>query len=237
LPPMTPRNYLMQTKSYNWAKSSVEIFKKELKSEFRTRYALNAIVMFALTTLVVVSFSIGQMGLAPQIQAAMFWVILFFSAMAGLSQVFVKEEETKTVYTLKLVAIPEAVFLGKLLFNFLLLIMLEILLVPLYVIFLDVKIQSWSLFFSVLILGSFGLTVATTIVAAIISKASVKGVLFAVLSFPILLPLLVTGINGTKTSLMDNRFTAGLPELQVLLSYLVVMLVISFFLFEFVWSE
>ena len=227
----------METKSYNWANSSFYIFKKELKSELRTRYALNAIVMFSITTLVVISFSVGQLNLAPQVKAALFWVILFFSAMAGLSQVFVKEEETKTVFTLKLVATPEAVFLGKLFFNFLLLLLLEIILVPLYIIFLEVEIQSISLFFSVLILGSAGLAVATTIVAAIISKASVKGVLFAVLSFPILLPLLIVGINGTKLSLLETNFSSGLSELQVLFSYLVVMFVISFFLFEFVWSE
>jgi heme exporter protein B len=135
------------------------------------------------------------------------------------------------------VATPEAVFLGKLFFNFLLLLLLEIILVPLYIIFLEVEIQSISLFFSVLILGSAGLTVATTIVAAIISKASVKGVLFAVLSFPILLPLLIVGINGTKIALTQSSFSSGLSELQVLLSYLVVMFIISFFLFEFVWAE
>ena len=35
---------------------SLVVFQKDLKLEFRRRYALNAIAMFALTTLVTVSF-------------------------------------------------------------------------------------------------------------------------------------------------------------------------------------
>ena len=191
----------MVIRSSNWVSKSAWLLAKDLKSEFRTRYALNAILMFALVTLTVVSFSVGGFSLNIRITSSLFWLVIFFSAMSGLAQVFVKEEESKTVHILKLVATPSTVLLGKLLFNLVLLLLLEIVIVPLFIIWMNVPILNLWLFLSVLLLGSLGLACATTIIAAIVSKAHVKGALFAVLSFPILLPLLITAIHGTRLSL------------------------------------
>jgi heme exporter protein B len=89
-----------------------------------------------------------------------------------------------------------------------------------------------------LFVGSLGLVAVTTFVAAIISKASVKGALFAVLSFPLVLPLLVEAISGTKKAMTPGiTFGAARLELQVLISYIVVMTVLGFLLFEAVWND
>jgi heme exporter protein B len=227
----------MENKSSGWAVKSAWLLAKDLKSEFRTRYALNAIFMFALTTLTVVSFSFGALNLNPKMTSSLFWLVIFFSSMSGLAQVFVKEEESRTVNLLRLVADPLTVFLGKFLFNLVLLLLLEVVIVPLFVILMNLSILNLWLFFSILILGSLGLASATTIIAAIVSRARVKGALFAVLSFPILLPLLVAAIDGTWLSLKGDTFSAGWNDLRLLISYLVVMLAASILLFDFVWSE
>jgi heme exporter protein B len=65
-------------------------------------------------------------------------------------------------------------------------------------------------------------------VAAIISKASVKGALFAVLSFPLILPLMMLAISGTKKALTPEiAISAASMEIKVLASYLVVMIVLD----------
>ncbi|MCK4224824.1 MAG: heme exporter protein CcmB [candidate division Zixibacteria bacterium] len=227
----------MVIRSSSWATKSAWLLAKDLKCEFRTRYALNAILMFALTTLVVVSFSFGASSLSSRLISSLLWLVIFFSSMSGLAQVFVKEEESRTVNVLKLVATPSTVFLGKFLFNLFLLLLLEIVIVPLFIILMNLSILNLWLFLSVLLLGSLGLVCATTIIAAIISKAHVKGALFAVLSFPILLPLLITAIDGTRLSLEGEAFSAGWGDLRLLISYVVVMFVASLLLFDFVWSE
>jgi heme exporter protein B len=227
----------MAIRSSSWATKSAWLLAKDLKSEFRTRYGLNAILMFALTTLAVTSFSFGTSSLSPGLISSLFWLVMFFSAMSGLAQVFVKEEESRTVNVLKLVAVPNTVFLGKLLFNLVLLLLLEVIIVPLFIILMNLSILSVWLFLLVLLLGSLGLVCATTIIAAIISKAHAKGALFAVLSFPILLPLLITTIDGTRLSLEGQAFSTGLSDLKILLSYVVVMFVTSLLLFDFVWDE
>jgi heme exporter protein B len=227
----------MGIKSSTWTSRVLALFLKDFKSELRTRYSLNALVMFAVITLTVVSFSIGMFSLSSKVKSSLFWIVIFFSAMSGLAQVFIKEEEAKTSSLLKLIASSESIFAGKLLYNLVLLLFLEIIIVPLFIIMLGFSILNFWLFLCVLVLGSLGLVCSTTIIAAIVAKASVKGALFAVLSFPILLPLLVTVISGTNLAAEGASFSQGLRDLQILFSYAVVMFVASFLLFDFVWEE
>jgi heme exporter protein B len=216
---------------------ALAVFDKDLRSEFRTKYALNAIILFAVTTLTVVSFSVGQFGLTPEILASLYWIIIFFSAMSGLARVFVREEEAGTVAALKLSAAPTVVYLGKLGFNVVLMGILEIVVFPLFVVMMGLRVENYVLFFAVLVLGSAGLAALSTIIAAIVAKANVKGALFTILSFPPLLPLLISCIRGTRLALEGADLAAGMPELQLLISYSIVMITASLLLFDFVWSD
>lgn len=228
----------MPVKSIGLTTKALAVLRKDITAEYRSRYAINAILLFGVTTLTVVSFSVGQTGLPSPVYAALLWIIIFFSAMSGLAQVFVKEEESKTSTILKLTADPTPVYLGKLIFNFLLLLLLEIIIAPLFFIMTDAVLNDVWLFIVVQLLGLVGLAGASTLIGAIISKAGIKGALFAVLSFPILLPLLIGAINGTVKALDGvEGFSGTSPELQLLTSYAVVMITASLLLFEQVWEE
>ena len=217
---------------------SLAVYFKDLRLEFRTRSALNAILMFGITTVSVVSFSLGQSGLPPKLLSALFWVILFFSAMSGLAQIFIREEETGTALALKLTAEPDAVFIGKLFFNLTLLVVMTIIVTPMFFIFTDAPTENVLSFLVILILGISSLCTATTIVGAIIAKASnTGGALFAVLSFPVLLPLLMVLVPASE-KIFDNQTLAETgSEIQFLFAYVVVMTTISVLLFKFVWRE
>ncbi len=221
----------------NFIHKSWAVFRKDIQLEFRTRYVINAILMFALTVLTAVSFSIGPLRLRVEIGAALLWIILFFSAMSGLAHIFVREEEQETADTLRLFSRPVNIFLGKWLFNLLLLYSLEIIIVPLYFVFLNVPDPVLSIFIPVLFLGSFALASASTLIGAIISQASARGALFAVLTFPIVLPVMFSGIHGTQLAFARASFLDCLSDLQVLLSFSVVILTGSVLLFEFVWRK
>jgi len=207
-----------------------------MRVELRSKYAFNAI-LFGITSLAVVSFTLGQTGLSPRLLAALFWIIMFFAAMAGLAQAFIREEEAGTVLALKLSADPTAVYLGKLFFNFSLMALISAVITPVFFIFTDAPVDNILLFVLVLILGVIGLCAATTIVAAIISKASVKGALFAVLSFPILFVLLLLLVNASAKVLEGETLGGIGTELQGLIAYSGVMITASLMLFKFVWQE
>jgi heme exporter protein B len=98
-------------------------------------------------------------------------------------------------------------------------------------------VGNWPLFVLMLLFGSIGLSAASTIVAAIVSKANAKGALFAVLAFPILSPLLVVAIPGSAAAMSGADFSKGFPFLRILVSYAGVMITASVLLFEFIWED
>jgi len=210
---------------------------KDLRSEYRTRYAISAVFLFALTTLAAVSFSLGAGGLPAHYISVLFWVILFFSALSGLAQSFIKEAETKTAVTLKLATSEDVVYFGKWSFNLVLLLGLEVFLVPLFMILLNVEVARWGLFVAVVLLGSLGLVSATTLIASIIAAAGVRGALFSVLSLPVLLPLLVPLVKVTEYCFAPGLTDGGLSELRALAAYAVVVATGGWLLFPFVWRE
>jgi len=100
------------------------VYVKDLRLELRSRYGLNAIFMFGISSLTVISFSVGQAALSTKVLSALYWIVVFFSAMSAMAQVFVREEESNTAMTLRLTTDPNAVYLGKLFFNLTLLVVL-----------------------------------------------------------------------------------------------------------------
>jgi heme exporter protein B len=228
----------MAVKKSRLGAKTLAVFVKDIKSEIRTRYAIGAIIMFAVVTVIAVGFATGGMGFDRGLQAIVLWLVIYFASVAGLGQSFIKEEENRTALALRIYANSSAVFGGKYLFNLMLLAALVIVIIPLYLVLVGLEIECYTLFVSVMALSILGLAGSTTIIAAIISKASIKGVLFAVLSFPLILPLLLMAIKGTQKALIAGAVIAdGLPELKVLLSYAVVMSVAGFMLFDYVWND
>ncbi len=220
-----------------WLAAAWAICLKDLRAEFRTRYALSAIALFAVTTLTVVSFALGAFGLEQYLLGGLLWVVIFFAAMAGLSRSFVHEEEAKTAPALRLAAPPGAVYLGKLLFNLALLVMLEVLVVPLFIVMMNLEIAHLGHFLVVLILGGMGLAGVTTVVAAIVTQTGARGALFSVLSFPLLLPLLVACIQGSQAALTGGELADVWPNVQLLFAYCIATVTTSVLVFPAVWTE
>ena len=213
---------------------------KDLRTEFRTRVALNALGLFALTVLAAVSYTVGPYRITaedrPFLLAVLLWIVIFFAALAGLDRSFVKEEESHTAPLLRLAASPTAVWLGKLGFNLILIYLLMAILVPLFCILMGYKIQLIGGFVLILVVGGYSLAVITTIVAAIIARAMTRGALFSVLSLPLLLPLLIFLIQGTAGA-SDGIAETVANTLRAVLSMGGIMTIVSAMLFPVVWSD
>ena len=220
-----------------WAAEALAVFAKEWRCEFRTRYALNTLGLFAFTTLVVVSVSLGPLGVSVSqgtaVLPVLLWVILLFSAAAGLPRAFVQEEETQTAMALRLAATPSALFCGKLLYGLTLTLALEALVTPVFVAMTSLDVKSPGLLAAVLAAGGYGLAAGSTLVAAIIAQARSKGTLFSVLAFPVLLPLLLIAVELTRQAVAGDP--ADVALLQLLL-YDGSVTVAGFMLFPVVWN-
>jgi len=225
-------------KAGQWLRSVAAVFDKDWRSELRTRYAISALLMFVVTTIAILMFSLGSEEAPQEVLSGMLWVVIFFAAMSGLSRTFVAEAERGTTMTLQLLTSPGAVFFGKLLFNLVLVSGLSVFTVLLYALFINGFIIKNVLLFALTIaLGSVGFSAAATIIAAIIAKAATRGTLYPVLSFPVLLPLLLAVINATRLAAEGAVLADAAGEFQLLISYIVVVVTASALVFEYVWKE
>lgn len=219
-------------------KTARALFLKELSGELRTRYAINALLMFVVVTLSVILFSLAGETLTRSVLAGLLWVVMFFAAMSGLSRTFVAEEERGTTLTLQLLASPAAIYLGKLSFNVMLSLALNTFIIVLFLVFIpEFQVEQPGLFWLVVCLGGIAVAASTTIIAAIIARAQTKGTLFPVLSFPIMLPLLMAGISATRVAMEERTWDNAVADLQILVSYIVVVMTVSFLLFDFIWKD
>ncbi|HAB52109.1 MAG: ABC transporter permease [Ignavibacteria bacterium RIFOXYB2_FULL_35_12] len=217
---------------------SYALFQKDFHSELRTRYAINSLAMFIIVAISVILFSIGNENISPGLTGGLFWVVIFFSAMSGLSRAFVSEEERGTSLTLQLIASPATVFTGKLLFNMILVFLMNIIITLLYsMLFAEFIIQNYLLFFLTFIFGNIGIAISSTLIAAIIAKAGSKGTLYPVLSFPILLPLILTSVQLTSFSIDGIPISEAVFELAIVVCYDIIMISASYMLFDFIWKD
>jgi heme exporter protein B len=218
--------------------SILSVVKKDIKSELRNRYSINSLLLFVLVTITIILFSIGLEDVSPSVLAGMFWIVMFFAASSGLSRTFVSEEERGTSLSLKLVASGGTIYFGKLLFNIILMLFLTIFICIFYLFFMNhFVINNYLIFILTLLFGSIGLASASTIIAAIISKASSKGTLYPVLSFPILLPLLIIVIGLTKSAQDGEAFSMVYNQFLLIISYSGILITVSYLLFDFIWKD
>jgi len=220
----------------NWLAETLAVFAKDWKSEARNLYALNTLALFAITTLVLVSVGLGPMGVdaaGAQVLPFLLWIVLLFATSAGLPRAFVQEEETHTATALRLAARPSAVFWGKLAFSLSLTWGLEILVAPLFLAMVQLDVAAPGQFIAALAAGGFGLAAASTVIAAIIAQARGRSTLFAVLSFPILIPLLLLVVELTRDAV--GGFDSG-AVLRQLLLYDGTVAVAGAMLFPAIWN-
>lgn len=207
---------------------------KDTLCEIRTKYAVGILSMFALTALSTVSMALTGASLSPHLAAALLWVILFFCAMAGLSRVFLQEQETGTLLGLRLYADSMAVLGGKFVFNLILLLGLACLVVPLFAIFLSVEIVAWPYFILVLVLGCIGMAAVSTLTAAMVMEAQGKHAIFTVLTFPVLLPQFLSVISGTAKVLSES--VPEYTELIFMAGYDAAVMAAGILLFDYLWQ-
>lgn len=225
----------------DWLAETRAIFSKEWRSELRTRYALNTVGLFAFTTLVVVSLSLGPAGTSAAARPfvpVLLWLILLFAASAGLPRTFVHEEESRTAIVLRLTARPSSLFCGKVLYNLTLLLAIQIVTVPLFLGMLQMPVQAPQQLVLALLVGGYGLAVGSTLIAAMVAQAQAKGPLFAVLAFPVLMPLLkfaidaTLGASATDAVLLDQASVA----LSLAVMYDLTLTVAGLMLFPVIWN-
>ena len=221
----------------DWLVGTWAVFRKDLRIELRSRYAINTLLLFVLGALLLVLFAVGPQPLSARVQSALLWIVMLIAASIGLGRSFVAEEERGTALLLRLNTRPSTVFAGKLLFNLLLIGALTLLAVGTFLFLLDVTVRAPGLLGTALGLGAVGLAGTTTLLAALVARAARRGPLLPVLLLPVLVPLLVSGTRATRTAISGGTWIDAQDALLTLVGFAGATISAAVVLFDYVWAE
>lgn len=218
-------------------RTSYTILRKEITQELRTKYAINTILAFTGSALLLVLFTLRAQQLDPTPKSGLVWIIILFAAMTGMMRSFVQETDKKTWDLLQLNAVSLDVYVGKLLYNFLFLLILHLFTFFFYMVMMDLPVISTGYLVSSILFGAAGIASVTTLTSAMIAKADRKGAVFSVLCIPLLVPLLLILTRTTRIALVDGPDGSELNDLFALIGYCGVTISAGIMLFDYVWED
>jgi heme exporter protein B len=218
-------------------RTSYIILRKEITQELRTKYAINTLLAFTGSALLLVLFTLRAQQLDPTPKSGLVWIIILFAAMTGMMRSFVQETDKKTWDLLQLSAASTDVYVGKLLYNFLFLLILHLFTFFFYMVMMDLPVISTGYLVSSILFGAAGIASVTTLTSAMIAKADRKGAVFSVLCIPLLVPLLLILTRTTRIALVDGPDGSEMNDLFALIGYCGVTISAGIMLFDYVWED
>lgn len=220
-----------------WRRQAWLVCRKDLQTELRERTGLSALLLFAVTSLVIVGFALSGGSLDPSSAAALLWVVLFYAAFAGLGHSFAVEEESGTSQMLRLAASPEAVLAGKTCANFMVIAVVSVIAVPLFIAVTGLTVVQPLRLASVVVSGIAALSSAATITGAVVAKARARGVMFGALGFPIVMPLLMMAVVATRHAVSPVPGDwSWMRDVGGLISYAIMLSAASVLIFPIIWD-
>ena len=212
------------------------IMAKDLRAELRTKEAINASLSFALVVLLLFSFAFDPSEeTTREISGGLLWIVFAFAGTLLLNRSFARELGNDCLDALISAPIPgSALFLGKALANYVLVLAVELIALPLFGIFYNVRwtSQFWQLMM-VIALATWGMTVTGTIFSALTVNIRLREVMLPILNFPILIPALLGAMQLTSSLVAGNPITSANDSwLKMLIGFDVMYTAVSVFLVE-----
>jgi heme exporter protein B len=208
--------------------------------ELRTRERIAAMGGFTILVGVLFNYAIDPTVVEPQaIASALIWMTIVFGGMLGLGRTFHLEEEEGAFQGILLSPIPrDALYLGKVVANFILLTAVTILVFGVFTLFFGIQLGGHPLaLVGVVLLGILGFVAIGTLFSAMSARTSMGESLLPILVFPLLIPVVIYGVTAT------SRLFQGLPvsevdgNIRMLGAFAVVALAVGAGLFRFVVEE
>jgi heme exporter protein B len=192
-------------------RQSWTIAAKDLKAEFRTKEAINASLSFALVILLLFSFAFDPTAeQTREISGGLLWIVFAFAGALILNRSFARELANDCLDAL--VASPlsgASLFLGKCLANFLLLMAVELISLPVFGVFYNVRwTRQFRSLMLVIVLGTWGITVVGTMFSALTVNLRLRELMLPTLVYPMLIPALMAAIQLT-TPMIAGQPLAG----------------------------
>jgi heme exporter protein B len=207
--------------------------RKDLKLEWRSKDVLNAMFFFCLLVVVIFSFAFDPSAEESRLMAGgLVWTAFLFSTITALNQSWARELRNGVLDAYRVSAAPaEALFLGKCLGNFLLVILLECLMAPLFVIFYNLQpLGSFWQLMVIFLLGTWALVVNGTFFAVMSIRTRNRELMLPLLLLPVSIPAVASMVLATTQVLTGE--SSPVLQIKFLAVYCVVFTTACFLLFD-----
>ncbi|AMR33179.1 ABC transporter permease [Mucilaginibacter sp. PAMC 26640] len=218
------------------------LLKKEIVLEWRSKYAFNGILLYIVSTVFVcyISFNLNP-GFKNStgysiVWNILFWIIMLFASVNAIAKSFLQESKGRLLYYYT-IARPQAIILSKTIYNSMLMGLLSVLALLVYMVFFPNTVGDLLFYFLAVLMGSISFSTVFTMISAIASKAGNNGTLMAILSFPVIIPVILLLIKVSKTAMdgLDRGLSYG--SIGVLAAINVIVIATSLILFPFLWRD
>ncbi|WP_442588518.1 heme exporter protein CcmB [Pedobacter sp. AW31-3R] len=210
------------------------LIRKEILLEWRSKYALNGVVLYVVSTVFVCFLSfVSLRGITWN---ALFWIIMLFASINTVSKSFLQESRGRQLY-IYTVASPIALIISKTIYNVFLMLLVTLVALAFYTLVFDYVPEDMGMYFLATILGSLSFSTIFTMISAIASKAGNGGMLMAILSFPVIIPVITVLIKLTKNAVDGLDRSVSLDEIGILLIINVLVMAVSLLLFPYLWRD
>lgn len=203
--------------------------------EWRTRYALNGILLYVVSTVFVCYLSFREISNAPTWNA-LFWIIMLFASINAITKSFVQESRARQLYYYTLTS-PQAMIISKIVYNVLLMLLLSLIALGFYMLVFNNPVGDPLYYLFSVLLGSISFASVFTMISGIASKSGSGGSLMAILSFPVVIPLLIVLIKLSKNAMDGLDRSVSFNEIIILLAINLIVITSSLLLFPYLWRD
>jgi heme exporter protein B len=223
----------------NYLKKVVAIIAKDVAAELRTREMLSSMGVFAILIIIVFNFALEltERQIVETATPGALWVTIIFAGMLGLNRSLSVELDKGCLDGLLLTPVDRsAIFFGKALGNALFMLIVEAIVLPLFVVFFNVPlVQPWVIL--IVVLGTLGFAGVGTLLSSMAVNTRAREVMLPILLFPVAMPELIAAVKATAGAMMGLPVSEWQQWLSLLIVFDVVLIAVSFMVFEYVVEE
>ncbi|MEC9491233.1 MULTISPECIES: heme exporter protein CcmB [Flexistipes] len=224
----------------NYLKTVFNIVEKDLLLELKSKEVVVSMLLFSLLVVIVFSF-IFEPGAAykDNLVGGILWMAIIFSGVLGLNKSMLNEITGGNLNALLLAPVDRsAVFFGKVFSNFLFLIIMEIITVPIFMVFYNINIFANSLMsIVVLALGTYGFAVLGTLFSLISVKTKTREIMLPLLLLPLMIPIILAGIQCMNIYILGEDVAESYKWLKLIGAFDVIFTAVIFAIFDYIVEE
>jgi heme exporter protein B len=221
-------------------KHILAIVKKDLRVEFRGKETVNFMFLFSFIALLMFNFATEPFSPAlTEVAPGFLWFVFIFAGMLGLSRAFIKEKETGTLEGLRLSPVSnEDILYGKVIYNLILMLAIEAIAFPLFIVLFNYDVKGSIVdALIVLTLGNVGFVIVGSFMSALVMSARSRELILQIIVLPLLLPVIILTVISLRKVMIFAIPLLRIGEITLVISYVIIMAVLSSLLFEYILEE